>query len=122
VELGDQREVVAHGRCVAHDPVGSGGADAFAGGADPVDQAGVGFLLPVLLSLLGRAGLLSAATLRKQRRFAIVGIFLAAAFLTPPDPLSQIGLAVPLLLLYEISIWLVAMNERKRAEREAAQD
>lgn len=80
---------------------------------------GVGFLLPVMLSLLGRAGLITAATLRRQRRFAIVGIFAAAMFLTPPDPLSQIGLALPLLLLYEISIWSVAIIERKRAEREA---
>jgi sec-independent protein translocase protein TatC len=83
---------------------------------------GVGFLLPVLLTLLGRAGLVSAAALRRQRRFAIVGIFAAAMFLTPPDPLSQIGLALPLLLLYEISIWSVALIERKRAAREAAEE
>ncbi|MFW6027521.1 MAG: twin-arginine translocase subunit TatC, partial [bacterium] len=81
---------------------------------------GVGFLLPVLLSLLGRAGIVSAADLRRRRKFAIVGIFAAAMFLTPPDPLSQIGLAVPLLLLYEISIWLVVAMERKR-ERAASE-
>ncbi|MFP3944561.1 MAG: twin-arginine translocase subunit TatC [Alphaproteobacteria bacterium] len=83
---------------------------------------GVGFLLPVLLTLLGRAGIVSASDLRRQRKFAIVGIFAAAMFLTPPDPLSQVGLALPLLLLYEISVWSVAMMERKRAEREAAED
>lgn len=81
---------------------------------------GVGFLLPVLLTLLGRAGIVSASDLRRQRKFAIVGIFAAAMFLTPPDPLSQVGLALPLLLLYEISVWSVAMMERKRAQREAA--
>ncbi len=65
---------------------------------------GVAFQLPVLLTLLCRVGILSVGALRKGRRYAIVGIFVAAAILTPPDVISQVGLAVPLILLYEISI------------------
>jgi sec-independent protein translocase protein TatC len=72
---------------------------------------GVAFQLPVLLTLLCRVGILSVDTLRKGRRYAIVGMFVAAAILTPPDIISQLGLAIPLILLYEISIlaagWLV---------------
>ena len=80
---------------------------------------GLCFQLPVLLTLLGRVGILSSAALREKRRYAIVGVFAVAAVLTPPDPISQIALAVPILLLYEISIFLVQMIERKRAEPEA---
>lgn len=65
---------------------------------------GVAFQLPVLLTLLCRVGIMDVATLRKGRRYAIVGMFVVAAVLTPPDVISQIGLAVPLLGLYEISI------------------
>ncbi len=65
---------------------------------------GIAFQLPVLLTLLCRVGILSVEQLRKGRRYAIVGMFVAAAILTPPDIISQIGLAVPLILLYEISI------------------
>ncbi len=77
---------------------------------------GLCFQLPVLLTLLGRVGILSSSALREKRRYAIVGVFAVAAVLTPPDPISQITLAVPILLLYEISIFLVQMIERKRAE------
>jgi sec-independent protein translocase protein TatC len=65
---------------------------------------GVAFQLPVLLTLLCRVGILSVDTLRKGRRYAIVGMFVVAAVLTPPDVISQVGLAVPLLVLYELSI------------------
>lgn len=83
---------------------------------------GLCFQLPVLLTLLGRVGIVSAQGLRKNRKYAIVGVFAAAALLTPPDPISQIGLGLPLILLYEISILCVAFVERGRAKREAERD
>lgn len=80
---------------------------------------GICFQLPVLLTLLGRVGLATSQGLKSKRKYAIVGTFAVAAFLTPPDPISQIGLAVPTLLLYEISILCVRSVEKKRAEQEA---
>lgn len=73
---------------------------------------GLCFQLPVLLTLMGRAGLITADTLAKGRKYAIIIIFTVAAFLTPPDVISQILLAVPILGLYEISILLIRANTR----------
>jgi sec-independent protein translocase protein TatC len=64
----------------------------------------------------------TAAWLRQIRRYAIVGVFVVAAVLTPPDVISQLALALPTLLLYEASIWLVAAAEKKRAAAQAASD
>ena len=83
---------------------------------------GLCFQLPVLLTLLGRVGLVSSRALASKRRYAIVAILTIAAFLTPPDVLSQITLAVPMYLLYEISIFAVKLIERSRAAKQAAED
>ena len=77
---------------------------------------GICFQLPVAITLLARVGLVTSDGLKHFRRYAIVGTFLVAAFLTPPDPFSQLGLALPILLLYEISVYLARMVE-KEAER-----
>lgn len=82
---------------------------------------GICFQLPVLLTLLARAGMVSSKWLRDKWKYAVVGIFALAAFLTPPDVISQIGLAVPTLLLYELSILSVKMVERKREAARAAE-
>ena len=81
---------------------------------------GLSFQLPMILTLLGRVGILSSAQLRSFRRYAIVMIFIAAAILTPPDIFSQFALAVPLMVLYELSVLFVWLFERKRAKDRAA--
>ncbi len=75
---------------------------------------GLSFQLPVLITLLARAGIVTPALLRSKRRYAIVLAFLMAAILTPPDPVSQISLALPTLLLYEISILCSVLIEKQR--------
>lgn len=81
---------------------------------------GLSFQLPVVLSLLGRAGIVSSETLRNGRRYAVVGIAAFAAVVTPPDPLTQIVLGAAIYLLYEISIISVRMIEKKQDESTAS--
>ena len=80
---------------------------------------GITFELPVLLTLLAKVGIVTSASLKKFRRYAYVGMFVVAAILAPPDVITQVGLAVPLILLYEISILTARMVEPKPAEDKA---
>lgn len=83
---------------------------------------GLCFELPVLLTLLAKVGLVTSDGLRRKRRYAIVLVFIVAAVVTPPDVISQISLAVPLLGLYEISIWLARLVEKKREKAAMAEE
>ena len=80
---------------------------------------GLCFQLPVVLALLGMAGLVSSKLLRSGRRYAILAVFVVAAIVTPPDPISMMSLAIPGVLLYEVSILCVWLIERRRAREEA---
>jgi sec-independent protein translocase protein TatC len=81
---------------------------------------GLCFQLPVVLSLMGLAGLVTSSQLRSMRRYAIVGLAVVAAVVTPPDVISMTALVLPLVLLYEISIWCVWLIERRRKREDEA--
>lgn len=84
---------------------------------------GLSFELPVVISLMARVGMVTPEGLKKKRRYAIVSAFIAAAILTPPDPLSQLALAIPIIILYEVSIYCATLiwrsKDRAAAEAEA---
>ena len=77
---------------------------------------GISFQLPLVVYLLARTGMATSKGLREKRKYAIVAVFILAAVITPPDPFSQLGLAVPLILLYEISIWVARLVEKDKAK------
>ena len=83
---------------------------------------GLSFQLPVVLMLMARAGMVTSKGLAEKRKYAVVLTFATAALLTPPDIISQIGLGIPILLLYEISILGTKLVEKKRAEREVTDE
>lgn len=82
---------------------------------------GIAFLMPVLLMLLERAGIVSREQLKGSRRYMVVAVFIIAAVFTPPDVVSQLMLAVPLILLYEMTIIAIWFTERRRDKRKAAE-
>ncbi|GAB4393412.1 MAG: twin-arginine translocase subunit TatC [Kiloniellaceae bacterium] len=83
---------------------------------------GLCFQLPVVMTLLARVGLATSKGMAAKRKYAIVGVFIVAAIFTPPDPLSQLSLAIPIVLLYEISIIMAKMVEKKRAQADGEDD
>lgn len=85
---------------------------------------GLCFQLPVIMTLLAKVGIATSEGMASKRKYAIVAVFVVAAIFTPPDPLSQVSLAVPIVLLYEVSIYMAKLVERKRRkdEREDEED
>ena len=83
---------------------------------------GLVFQLPVVTTLMVQVGMVTSQGLVDKRKWAIVIAFVVAAVLTPPDPVSQIGLALPTILLYEISIWTARMIEKKREQERVARE
>jgi len=80
---------------------------------------GLCFQLPVVMTLLGLAGLINSKLMAQSRRYAIVAVVVVAAVVTPPDPISQLMLALPMVLLYEVSIWCVRIIELRRKKTDA---
>ncbi len=80
---------------------------------------GICFQLPVLMTLMARVGMATSKGMAEKRKYAIVGVFIVAAIFTPPDPLSQLALAIPIVLLYEFSILMAKMVEKKKADEES---
>jgi sec-independent protein translocase protein TatC len=83
---------------------------------------GLSFQLPIVLTLLARAGVTTSVGLAAKRKYALVIVFIAAAIITPPDIISQIGLAIPIIILYEISIIAVLMVEKKKAQADSSDE
>ena len=79
---------------------------------------GLAFQLPVVLGLMAKVNLVTYVSLKKFRKYAIVMAFLSAAFLTPPDPFSQISLALPIIFLYEISIYIAKIIQTNRKKQD----
>ena len=82
---------------------------------------GLAFQLPLVMFFLAKVGIVSSAFLKNVRKYAIVIILIVAAFITPPDVVSQIIVTIPLLLLYEISIWLTKKVEKENKKKEEAE-
>ncbi len=76
---------------------------------------GISFQLPILLVLLARVGIVTAKGLAEKRKYMVVGAFFFAMIMTPPDPISQIGLGIPILILYEISIWFIRLTIKDKS-------
>jgi sec-independent protein translocase protein TatC len=74
------------------------------------------------MTLMARVGLATSAGMRAKRKYAILGVFVVAAIFTPPDPISQLSLAIPIILLYELSIYMAILVEKKRKENEDEED
>ncbi len=83
---------------------------------------GLCFQLPIIMTLMARVGLVTAKGMAEKRKYAIVGVFIVAAIFTPPDPLSQLSLAIPIILLYEVSIFMAKLVEKKKAAQDKDDD